>query len=60
MIDEKIYRTREWNSELGENSEYTKKAILAILKEQKVSLSKVRCLFNNILTEIEDENPITL
>ncbi len=60
MIDEKIYRTREWKLELGENSKYTKKAILAILKEQKVSLSKVRCLFNDILTEIEDENPITL
>lgn len=60
MIDEKIYRTREWNLELGENSEYAKKAILAILKGQKISLSKARCLFNNILIEIEDENPITL
>lgn len=60
MIDGKIYRTREWNLELGENSEYAKKAILAILKEQKVSLSKIRCLFNDILTEIEDKNPITL
>lgn len=27
MIDEKIYRTREWNPELGENFEYTKKVL---------------------------------
>lgn len=45
-------RLIEWNLELGEDVEYTKKAILAILKDQKVSLSKIRTLFNCILNEI--------
>lgn len=58
MIDENIYRTVTWNTDLGENLDYTKKAILAILKDQKVSLSKVRCLFNNILKDVEDNNPV--
>ena len=46
----------------GENEDfnYAKKAILSILKEEKVSLSKVRCLFNDILKDIEDNNPVTL
>ena len=60
MIDENLYRTTEWNMELGENREYAKKAILAILKNQKVSLSKIRALFNDILRDIEDNNQITL
>lgn len=51
-------REIEWNSE-KENFEETKRAILVLLKEQKVSLSKIRKLFNSILIEIEDENPIT-
>lgn len=58
MIDENTYRIIEWNKELGEDIDYSKKAILAILKDQKVSLSKVRCLFNSILRDIEDNNPI--
>lgn len=49
-----------WDKESGEDSEFAKKAILCILKEQKVSLSKTRLLFRNILEEIEDKNPITL
>lgn len=60
MIDENTYKTVEWNKELGEDMEYSKKEILKILKQQKVSLSKVRCLFNNILKDIEDNNPISL
>ena len=60
MIDGNIYRTVEWNKELGEDCDYAKKAILEILKDQKVSLSKVRCLFNSILKDIEDNNPIAL
>lgn len=60
MIDENTYRTVEWNKKLGEDFDYSKKAILLILKDQKVSLSKVRCLFNNILKDIEDNNPILL
>lgn len=51
-------REIEWNSE-KENFEETKRAILVLLKEQKVSLSKIRRLFNSILIEIEDENPVT-
>ncbi|MEY8424658.1 hypothetical protein AALB52_18335 [Lachnospiraceae bacterium 38-14] len=60
MIDENLYRTILWNPNEGEDSEFAKKAILEILKSQKVSLSKVRYLFNSILREIEDNNPITL
>ena len=60
MIDENLYRTILWNPNEDEDSEFAKKAILEILKSQKVSLSKVRCLFNSILKEIEDNNPITL
>ena len=58
MIDDNLYRTIEWNMELGENREYAKRAILAILKDQKVSLSKIRALFNDILRDIEDNNPV--
>lgn len=57
---ENTYRVTEWNKELGEDLEFTKKAILEILKSQKVSLSKTRCLFDCIIREIEDNNPITL
>ena len=60
MISENCYRVQEWNKELGEDIDFTKKAILVILKDQKVSLSKVRCLFNDILRDIEDNNPVTL
>ena len=60
MIDGNIYRTVEWNKELGEDCDYAKKEILKILKDQRVSLSKIRALFNDILREIEDNNPIIL
>lgn len=60
MIDYNVYRMTEWNKELGEDYDYTKKAILVILKDQKVSLSKIRSLFNDILRDIEDNNPINL
>ena len=60
MIDENLYRTVPWNPNKDEDVEFAKKAILEINKNQKVSLSKVRCLFNSILKEIEDNNPITL
>ena len=51
-----------WLSEWGDREafETTKKEILSILKEQKVSLSNVRCLFNDILFEIEDKNPVSI
>ena len=60
MIDGNIYRIVEWNKELGEDCDYAKKAILSILKEQKVSLSKTITLFDKIVKEIEDNNPITI
>ncbi len=60
MINENYYRTIPLDSNDEENSEFAKKAILEILKSQKVSLSKTRYLFNYILKEIEDKNPITL
>ena len=56
MIDENLYRTVPWNPNEGEDGEFAKKAILGILKSQKVSLSKVRCLFNSILKEIGRDN----
>lgn len=37
-----------------------KTAILGILKEHKVSLSQVRGIFESIIIDIEDDNPITL
>lgn len=58
MIDYNTYRMIEWNAELGEDMEYSKKEILRILKQQKVSLSKIRTLFNSILKDVEDNNPI--
>lgn len=51
-------RMIEWRED--EDFEHTKKAILSILKDEKVSLSKIRSLFNNILEDIEDNNPINL
>lgn len=60
MIDYNAYRMTEWNSNNGEDIDYAKKAILAILKDQKVSLSKTRTLFNRILQDIEDNNSISL
>lgn len=55
-----VPREVNWHDEKGENLGEVKKAILNILKEQKVSLSKTRYLFHYILDEIEDKNPITL
>lgn len=42
------------------NKSYIEKMILSILKEQKVSLSQTREIFESILIEIEDKNPIIL
>lgn len=59
MVESSISRTVQWDSNIGEDFDSAKKAILSILKDQKVSLSKTRVLFNKILEEIEDLNPIT-
>lgn len=57
-LTQDTFRETEWNPRT-ENIDFTKKAILEILKSQKVSLSQVRLLFHCILDEIEDKNPIT-
>lgn len=59
MLNNNTSRELEWNKELGEDADYAKKVILTVLKDQNVSLSKTRALFNSILIEIEDKNPIT-
>ena len=43
-----------------QNEELIKKEILSILKEQKVSLSQARGVFEDLLHNIEDTNPICL
>ena len=58
MIDGNLYRTRELYA--NQDIEYIEKTILDVLKEQKVSLSQTRAIFNNILAKIEDENAINL
>lgn len=62
MFDNTLFipRERQWNKTDGEDFDLAKEKILSVLKEQKVSLSKARMLFNSILIEIEDDNPITL
>lgn len=48
-----------WDIDRGEDFYATKKAILTMLREQRVSLAKVKYLFNIILRDIEYENPIS-
>lgn len=43
-----------------QNKKFMEEMILLILKEQKVSLSQARGIFNAILNKIEDENIIDL
>ena len=45
-----------WRS--GTDFDHAKKAILAILKDQKVSLSEISLLFRSIIEDIEKNNPI--
>nr|DAQ94568.1 MAG TPA: hypothetical protein [Caudoviricetes sp.] len=59
MCNENNIRTLEWDSDNGEDIYVAKQDIISILKQHKVSISKVRYLFNKILDEIEDRNPIT-
>lgn len=60
MYENNGYRTLPWNQNIGEDIGMAKTEILAILKTQKVSLTKIRFLFDEIITEIEDKNPINL
>lgn len=54
------YNTKAWNPNNGEDFDKTKTEILRLLKDQKVSLAKIRFLFDNIITEIEENNHINL
>lgn len=60
MYRENNYRIKEWDEDRLENIDNTKKEILEILKKQKVSLSKTRFLFDIIIDDIEDRNPINI
>lgn len=53
-------RCIERDSEIDRAFKYTKKEILSVLKDQKVSLSRARTLFKDILDDIENNNVITL
>lgn len=58
MIDYNLYRMTELYESQDEN--YIETTILSLLKEQKVSLSQARTIFNHILIRIEDKNLINL
>lgn len=57
-IIEKLFRINQWDN-LAEY-DITKKEILDILKKYRVPLSRIRCLFVDILEDIEDNNPTTI
>lgn len=58
MIDGNLYRTRELYA--NQDMKHIEKTILDVLKEQKLSLSQTRAIFNHILAKIEDKNAINL
>lgn len=60
MYKENDYRTKEWDENKLEDIDVAKKEILEILRNQKVSLSKTRFLFDYIINDIEDRNPINI
>jgi len=58
--NENVYRVREWEIDKGEDIEKAKKEVFPIINKYKIPLSKVRCLFIDILRDIEDKNIISL
>ena len=58
MIDYNLYRIIELSE--GQNREDIEIKIINILKEDKLSLSQVRSVFNHILVKIEDKNIVNL
>lgn len=54
------YNTKAWNPDIGEDFDKVKLEILRLLREQKVSLTKIRFLFDDIITAIEEQNPTIL
>ena len=49
--------TKEWGADKDFN--FAEKAVIAILKDQKVSIAEARLLFNRILEDAEYFNPIS-
>ena len=58
MIDGKLYRMRDLYKH--QDIDNIEKTILNVFKEQKVSLSQARAIFNHLLVKIEDCNSINL
>lgn len=58
MIDENLYRMRELYE--YQDVDCIEKTILVVLKNNKVTLSQTRTIFNRILANIEDNNLINL
>lgn len=58
MIDGNLYRMRELYEYQDVNC--IEKTILDVLKNNKVTLSQTRTIFNRILANIEDNNLINL
>lgn len=58
MIDGNLYRMRELYE--YQNVDCIEKTILDVLKNNKVTLSQTRTIFNRILANIEDNNLIDL
>lgn len=54
------YNTKPWNPDEGKDICKAKLEILNIIKEQKVSLAQVRFLFDEIITEVEENNIVNL
>lgn len=58
MIDGNLYRMRKLYE--YQNVDCIEKTILDVLKNNKVTLSQTRTIFNRILANIEDNNLIDL
>lgn len=58
MIDGNLYRMRELYE--YQNIDCIEKTILDVLKDNKVTLSQTRTIFNRMLANIEDNNLINL
>lgn len=58
MIDGNLYRMRELYE--YQDVDCIEKTILDVLKNNKVTLSQTRTIFNRILANIEDNNLINL
>lgn len=54
------YKYTQWGSDKEKAFRLAKEKILQILIENEVSLSDARFLFNCILTNIEEQNPIVM